>query len=519
MILFHVSKERGIFVNYIELSVFIAYFVFMVAIGLYFFSKSKGAGEKDYFLGGRNMGAWVSALSAGASDMSAWVLMGLPASIYLSGMGQTWIAIGLGIGYAVSWIFMAPRLRRFSIAANDSITIPQYLTNRFLSKNKSLQILSAIIFLVAYTIYAASSIKACGTLFNTVMDIDPTVAMYIAAFIIVAYTFLGGFSAVCWTDFFQGLLMMAALMLVPIVVYFGHSELLDPTALETVYEYTDAATGAVTQCAFGGGIFNASWQDIVSGLGWGLGYFGMPHILVRFMSIEKPSMIKKSSIVAIIWVVISLFSAVMIAYFGRMIMGEELLTHGNQKLVFIAMSRKFFPAGICGLLLAAIIAASISTADSQLLVASSSFTADLYKPFFRKGASEKETLLVGRVLVLVLSLIAFAIANSKGSGAQAIMDMVENAWGAFGSSFGPTILLSLFWKRFNYKGAVAGVVSGFVVDLGWLLSGLTASTGVYEIVPGFIVSFLAAYLVARFTEAPNAEAVAIFEEATKPDAD
>jgi len=313
--------------------------------------------------------------------------------------------------------------------------------------------------------------------------------------------------------------MMAALMLVPIVVYFGHSELLDPTALETVYEYTDAATGAVTQCAFGGGIFNASWQDIVSGLGWGLGYFGMPHILVRFMSIEKPSMIKKSSIVAIIWVVISLFSAVMIAYFGRMIMGEELLTHGNQKLVFIAMSRKFFPAGICGLLLAAIIAASISTADSQLLVASSSFTADLYKPFFRKGASEKETLLIGRVLVLVLSLIAFAIANSKGSGAQAIMDMVENAWGAFGSSFGPTILLSLFWKRFNYKGAVTGVVSGFVVDLGWLLMGLTASTGVYEIVPGFIVSFLAAYLVARFTEAPNAEAVAIFEEATKPDAD
>ena len=181
MILFHVSKERGIFVNYVELSVFIAYFIFMVAIGLYFFSKSKGAGEKDYFLGGRNMGAWVSALSAGASDMSAWVLMGLPASIYLSGMGQTWIAIGLGIGYAVSWIFMAPRLRRFSIAANDSITIPQYLTNRFLSKNKSLQILSAIIFLVAYTIYAASSIKACGTLFNTVMDIDSTVAMYIAA--------------------------------------------------------------------------------------------------------------------------------------------------------------------------------------------------------------------------------------------------------------------------------------------------------------------------------------------------
>lgn len=262
----------------------------------------------------------------------------------------------------------------------------------------------------------------------------------------------------------------------------------------------------MTQCAFGGGIFNTSWQDILSGLGWGLGYFGMPHILVRFMSIEKPSMIKKSSIVAIVWVIISLFSTVMIAYFGRMVMGAELLTQGNQKLVFIAMARRFFPAGICGLLLAAIIAASISTAD-------------LYKPFFRKKATEKETLFVGRVLVLVLSLIAFVIANSKGSGAQAIMDMVENAWGAFGASFGPTILLSLFWKRFNYQGAVAGVISGFVIDLGWLLTGMTASTGIFEIVPGFFGSLVAAIIVAKLTSAPNEKAVAIFEQGTSKNAD
>lgn len=262
----------------------------------------------------------------------------------------------------------------------------------------------------------------------------------------------------------------------------------------------------MTQCAFGGGIFNTSWQDILSGLGWGLGYFGMPHILVRFMSIEKPSMIKKSSIVAIVWVIISLFSAVMIAYFGRMVMGAELLTQGNQKLVFIAMARRFFPAGICGLLLAAIIAASISTAD-------------LYKPFFRKKATEKETLFVGRVLVLVLSLIAFVIANSKGSGAQAIMDMVENAWGAFGASFGPTILLSLFWKRFNYQGAVAGVISGFVIDLGWLLTGMTASTGIFEIVPGFFGSLVVAIIVAKLTSAPNEKAVAIFEQGTSTNAD
>ncbi len=232
----------------------------------------------------------------------------------------------------------------------------------------------------------------------------------------------------------------------------------------------------------------------------------MPHILVRFMSIEKPSMIKKSSIVAIVWVIISLFSAVMIAYLGRMVMGAELLTQGNQKLVFIAMARRFFPAGICGLLLAAIIAASISTAD-------------LYKPFFRKKATEKETLFVGRVLVLVLSLIAFVIANSKGSGAQAIMDMVENAWGAFGASFGPTILLSLFWKRFNYQGAVAGVISGFVIDLGWLLTGMTASTGIFEIVPGFFGSLVVAIIVAKLTSAPNEKAVAIFEQGTSTNAD
>ena len=216
--------------------------------------------------------------------------------------------------------------------------------------------------------------------------------------------------------------------------------------------------------------------------------------------------VKKSSIVAIVWVIISLFSAVMIAYFGRMVMGAELLTQGNQKLVFIAMARRFFPAGICGLLLAAIIAASISTAD-------------LYKPFFRKKATEKETLFVGRVLVLVLSLIAFVIANSKGSGAQAIMDMVENAWGAFGASFGPTILLSLFWKRFNYQGAVAGVISGFVIDLGWLLTGMTASTGTFEIVPGFFGSLVVAIIVAKLTSAPNEKAVAIFEQGTSTNAD
>ena len=442
-----------------EIITFIAYFVILLGVALVFYFNGTNKNSEDFFLGGRSMGPWVTALSAQASDMSAWLLMGLPGSILAFGFGQMWIGIGLALGTAL-------------VAGTSVFT----------------------------------------TLFPTV---SPKIAMFAFLLIIVAYTFFGGFAAVCWTDFFQGLLMMLALMLVPLVVCIGHSDLLDPTALTTVYEYTDAATGAVTQCAFGGGIFDASWQDIISGLGWGLGYFGMPHILVRFMSIEKPSMIKKSSIVAIVWVIISLFSAVLIAYLGRMVMGAELLTQGNQKLVFIAMARRFFPAGICGLLLAAIIAASISTADSQLLVASSSFTADLYKPFFRKNASEKETLMVGRILVLILSLIAFGIANSKGSGAQAIMDMVENAWGAFGASFGPTILLSLFWKRFNYQGAVAGVISGFVVDLGWLLTGMTDATGIFEIVPGFFASLLIAVIVAKLTAEPNKKAVEIFDQGIK----
>ncbi len=238
--------------NVTELVVFIIYFVFMVGIGIYFFAKSKGDNEKDYFLGGRQMGPWVSALSAGASDMSAWVLMGLPASVYALGMGQIWIAVGLAIGYALSWIFEAPRLRKFSIAAKDSITIPQYLTNRFLSKSKFLQIICAIIFLVAYTIYAASSIKACGTLFSTVIGINETTAMYLAAFVIIAY--LGGFNAVCWTDFFQALLMLAALLIAPIF------------ALALVNGGEAVAASAPTP----EGYWNAftSWSDIISGLGW-----------------------------------------------------------------------------------------------------------------------------------------------------------------------------------------------------------------------------------------------------------
>ncbi len=499
-----------------EMLTFILYFVALMGVAIFFYIKDRQRSQEDFFLGGRAMGPWVTALSAQASDMSAWLLMGLPGSILAFGFGQIWIGIGLALGTALNWILCARRLRVFSEKADDSITIPQFLANRFDADTKTLQIICALIFLFAYTIYVASAFVAGTTVFNTLFpSVSTKVAMIVFALLIVFYTLFGGFTAVCWTDFFQGMLMMFALVAVPIVVLATHQNL-DTSLLSQVYQYTDA-NGAVVTCDFGGGLFDASWQDVATGLAWGLGYFGMPHIIVRFMSIEKPSQIKKSSAIAITWVVISLGAACLIAYFGRMLIADELLPEGMQKLVFIAMARRYFPPAVSGLLLAAIVAASVSTADSQLLVASSSFTSDLYIPLFRKNASEKEAVLVGRVVVVIIAVIAYLIASSRGAGAQAIMNLVENAWGAFGASFGPVIILSLFWRKFNYKGAIAGIIVGFVVDLGWLFGGLSASTGVYELLPGFICGGLAAIIVAKCTKTLDKE-IAVYDAARAADA-
>lgn len=494
----------------LEILVFLAYFIVLFFVGLVFFFNGSNKNQGDYFLGGRTMGPWVTAMSAQASDMSAWLLMGLPGSILAFGFGQIWIGIGLALGTAANWIFCAKRLRQLSKASGDAITLPQYLTNRFASEKKTLQVICAIIFLIAFTVYVASAFVAGTSVFTMLFpNMKESTAMLIYAAIIIGYTFLGGFKAVCWTDFFQGILMLIALLAVPIVI--AATQNLDYSMLSKVYEYTDAS-GAVTKCDFGSGIFSSSWQDVVSGLGWGLGYFGMPHIIVRFMSIEKPSMIKKSAIVAIVWVVLSIGAACLMAYYARMIVAEELLTQGLQKTVFIVLARKLFPPAIAGVLLAAIMAASVSTADSQLLVASSSFTSDIYKPLLRKEASDKEVLWVGRIAVVILSVIAYFIASSKGSGAQAIMNMVENAWGIFGAAFGPVVLFSLFWRRFNYAGACAGVIVGAAVDIIWLFC--LSSTGVYEIVPGFIAGGLAALIVTLCTAEPSAEVEAIFDKAT-----
>ncbi len=499
----------------LEIFAFVLYFVLVLGIGLFFFVRTRkdGDSEKQYFLGGRQMGPWVTALSAQASDMSAWLLMGLPGSVLAFGLGKAWIGIGLAIGTALNWIFVAKRLRKFSKAANDSITLPEYLQNRFLAKTPVLSIITAIVFLISFTIYVASGFVAGTTVFvSLVPGLTRETAMIIFAAVILLYTFLGGFKAVSWTDFFQGTLMFIALLAVPIVCVLVED--LDPTAVNTVY--TNLNDG--TEYAFVPNVFSASWQDIISGLAWGLGYFGMPHILVRFTAIRKPSEIKKSATIAIIWVTISLAASLIIAYLGRMIVAGELLPDGLQATVFIHLARRFFPPFLSGILLAAIIAASMSTADSQLLVASSSFTNDIYKPLIRKNASDKELVWVARGVVAVVAIIAYFLASARGEGAQAIMDMVENAWGLFGSAFGPVVLLSVFWKRFNYWGAVAGVVGGAVTDILWY-NLLSSTTGVYELFPGFVVGMLCAVVVTLLTKAPSAEVVAIFDKATDPEND
>ncbi len=499
-----------------ELLAFALYFGILIGAGVFFFFKEKNdANQQNYFLGGRSMGPWVTAMSAQASDMSAWLLMGLPGSILAFGFGQMWIGIGLALGTAANWIFVAKRLRMFSHAAGDAITIPQYLGNRFLAKSNALQVICAVIFFIAFSIYVASAYVAGASVFTTIFpNLETQTAMIIFAVAMLILTFFGGFKAVCWTDFFQGLLMFFALLAVPIIIVLTKD--MNTAALDAVYSYTDAVSGAVTECAFGTGIFDASWQEIVSGLAWGLGYFGMPHILVRFMSIEKPSMVKPAATVAIIWVVVTLGCACLIAYFGRMFLAEELLTVGAQKMVFIEFARDLFPTFVAGILMAAIIAASMSTADSQLLVASSSFTSDIYKPIIRKEASETEVLWVGRIVVVVVAVIAFFIASSKGEGAQAIMNLVENAWATFGSAFGPVILLSLFWRRFTYKGAIAGVLGGAIVDILWLIF-LSASTGVYELFPGFIAGLVCAVIGTVADKEPDTEVLELYDRALAED--
>ncbi len=503
--------------NIFELIAFILYFVAVLSIGIYFFVKSKNESEKDYFLGGRDMNGLVAALSAGASDMSAWCLMGLPGAIYMYGLGQIWISVGLIIGTVLAWFFIAPRLRVYAIHADDSITIPQFLTNRFRTKNAILRIVCAVVFVIAYCIYMASSVSACGTLFSTLTGgvIDKTAGMIIAAVIIVAYTMLGGFRAVCWTDFLQGMLMLAAVLILPIIalIFINTGNFAEGFTAWT--ETNENYYNLLSSGAF-------DWKsisDILTGLAWGLGYFGMPHILVRYMSIKNKKEMRKSQIVGSIWTFIILVMASVLGLVAHEYLGAS--SAGNTDLVFVNLVRNIFSWGalalIGGVLISAIVAASMSTADSQLLASSSAFASDIYKAQIRKDADDKEMVWVSRIVVIVIAIVALIIALFGST----IMALVSAAWSIFGAAFGPAIIFSLYWKRFNYKGCVAGIVTGFIVSILWMVLfnfeyyGFTSviyNTNLYEILPGFILGMVAAFVTSLATDAPDEAVVELFEK-------
>ena len=504
--------------NVYEIIAFGIYLVAMLAIGIWFFFKGKTSSEKDYFLGGRKMSGLIAALSAGASDMSAWCLMGLPGAIYLVGMGQVWISVGLIIGTVLAWIFVAPRLRVYAIKANDSITIPQFLTNRFLSKSAVLRLVCAIVFLVAYCIYMASSLVACGNLFSTLTGnfIDKTWGMVIAGCIIIIYTMLGGFNAVCWTDFIQGMLMLAAIMLLPIImlIIMGTGNLAEgfiPWGVELPNYLNPLSSGSLDW---------KSISDIISGLGWGLGYFGMPHIIVRYMSIKSKKEMRKSQIIGSSWTFAILTMAAVFAIVAHQFVGS--MSVGASEMVFVDVVRQIFKWGplafIGGLLFSAIIAASMSTADSQLLLASSAFASDIFKGTIKKNATDKQMVWVSRIVVVVISIVAFVIAFFGDS----IMKLVADAWAIFGAAFSPAIIFALYWKRFNYKGCVAGIIAGFVVSCLWVfveIEGQTigALTNLYAIIPGFIAGIIASIVVTLVTKAPANEVMELFDEVKNSD--
>ena len=507
---------------------FVVYMGMMILIGA---MNSKQKNNEDYFLGGRGLGSWTAALSAQASDMSGWLLMGLPGSIYLAGTGKVWIAIGLLIGTVLNWFFVARRLRKYTIVANNSLTIPSFFENRFHDKKGILKFVSSVIVIVFFAVYTASAFVSGAKLFANVFgsgadDQKAYVAgLVIAAVVILVYTLLGGFKAVCYTDFIQGLLMLVAILAVPIIAYISISGDLSGALASKGVTDTQGFL-SLTKNADGSTI---SAIDIISNLGWALGYFGMPHILVRFMAIKSDKEVKKSRIIAIVWVILSLGAASFLGLVARGFVNEDLVASEKQELVFIKSILQIFDGNfilvfIGGIFLCGILAAIMSTADSQLLVTASAVSEDMYKGVINKKASEKSSLLVGRLAVVAVAIIAFFIALKPN---PSVMELVEYAWAGFGAAFGPIILLSLFWKRFNLPGAAAGMIVGFISTVTWdyipMIAGvdetgaaitqtLGKATGLYSLVVGFALALVVAVIVTLVTKKPSDEIQAEFDK-------
>ena len=479
---------------------FVCYLLFMIGIGMYFYGKNRTTDE--YFLGGRRLGSWVVSMSAQASDMSGWLLMGLPGAAYLSGISAGWIAIGLAVGTYLNWLFVAKRLRQYTKVAGDAITLPQFFKNRFRDRSGMISVVAAVFILVFFLFYTASGFVSCAKLFSSVFGINYYVALVIGAVVVISYTFAGGFFAVCWTDFFQGMLMFFCVLAVPTIAIQsigGFTPFLDKVEAFNPNFLSMFVDGATNQ--------PYTLMGIISLVAWGLGYFGQPHILIRFMGIESPAAIKKSRRIATVWVLISLTAAVLIGVSGRMYLGDILLEGGAQETVYITMVSNIFHVFIGGIFLSAILAAIMSTADSQLLVTASAITEDFYHNKIRPNASPSELMWVSRICVISVALIAVFIATDQDS---TVLGLVSYAWAGFGSAFGPLVLCSLFWKRTNKYGAYAGIIVGGLTSIIWAqLSG--GIFDLYEIVPGFFFGLIAIVVVSLLTPAPESEVANEFE--------
>lgn len=504
-------------INGYTIGAFIVYALVILAIGIWSFRKSKSM--SDYFLGGRQLGSWTTAISAQASDMSGWLLMGLPGSVMVGGLTESWIAIGLFVGTYLNWLIVASRLRKMSYAAGDAITIPEYFQKRFFTDSPVVRFACAVIIFFFFLIYTASAFSGGAKLFNFVFGTDYTVSLTIGALIIISYTFLGGFVAVCWTDLIQGMLMFAALVIVPIVALVSVPDL--GAALDTAK--LNGAVGEYYASFIHAPDGSLAVTTIISGLAWGLGYFGMPHILVRFMAIKSSDLIKKSRIIACIWVFITLAAAVVVGVIGNLYLhspeNAELLAKfnemGDSEKIFMFLSSSLLPALIAGVILSAILAAIMSTADSQLLVTSSAITNDMFK-LFKKDASEKTLMWISRGAVILVAVIAYILALDPGSS---VMGLVSYAWSGLGAAFGPAMLLSLFWKRMTIQGAVAGIISGGASVIIWENVPVLSGTGIYSLAPAFVIALAFVIVVSLCTKVDAAKVDELFAKAKNTSVD
>lgn len=480
----------------------VIYFAAMLAIGLYAYRQST-SNLSEYMLGGRKLGPAVTALSAGASDMSGWLLMGLPGALYALGISQIWLAVGLVIGAWLNYLLLAPRFRVYTEHAKDSITLPDYLENRFADRTRMLRLISALVIVVFFTLYTASGVVAGGKLFESVFGLDYFWGLALTAGVVIAYTLLGGFLAVSMTDFVQGIIMFLALILVPVAALnvVGGIGPVITTVQNLNPTHLDIFTGT-------------SVLGIISLLAWGLGYFGQPHIIVRFMAIRSVKDFPVARRIGMSWMIISLIGAIATGFVGIAYIhqtGQELK---DPETIFILMSQVLFHPFVTGFLLAALLAAVMSTISSQLLVTSSALTQDFYKTFLNKTASDKHLVMMGRVSVFAVALVAIVIALDRSSS---ILSLVSNAWAGFGAAFGPLVLMSLYWRRMNHWGALAGMVTGAVTVLVWVFSPLTIDGKqlddfIYAMVPGVLFSTVAIILVSKFTAAPKQDVDQQFSE-------